>query len=105
MTTKREIIKLALEEVMDDVMLVFDFGAKKHPDKGTVPNFLLSNGNKCGRRVRGSSCLRHAAEVFTGAERDHESNLPPELHLIASAAILYIRKKKGIVHPDDVEVK
>jgi hypothetical protein len=90
-----------LEEVMQDTMNVFDFGAKKHPDSGDTPNFLTKNGNKCAHRDRASSILRHAAETYSKTEADHESGLNPILHLVASAAILYIRQKRNIVYGDD----
>lgn len=95
--TPRQQIEGILKEVMQDVMQVFDFGAKKHPDSGDVPNFMTPNGNKCSLRERGSSCLRHSAEIFTGNNADNESGLHPALHLIASAVILYIRQKRGIM--------
>ncbi len=90
-----------LEEVVSDTMQVFDFGAKKHPDSGDTPNFLTPEGNKSSLVVRGNSCLHHSADVRAGVEQDHESGLHPALHLIASAAILYIRQKRNIKHPED----
>lgn len=91
-----------LIEVLNDTMQVFDFGAKKHPDSGETPNFLTAAGNKCELKVRGSSVLRHAAQSFGNPEAlDDESNLQHLLHLMASAAILYIRHKRNIVHPAD----
>jgi hypothetical protein len=99
-TCKFQIVQM-LEETMRDTLLVFDFGAKKHPDSGDTPNFLTANGNKCSLKVRGNSCLHHAADVRAGEQHDQESNLHPALHLIASAAILYIRQKRNIVHPED----
>ena len=92
-----------LAEVFNDTMQVFDFGAKKHPDSGDTPNFLTPNGNKCSLKVRGNSCLHHSADVRAGETEDHESGLHPALHLISSAAILYIRQKRNIEHPDDTE--
>lgn len=97
---KRE-IQLMLDEVMKDVMKVFEFGAIKHPDSGMVPNFLMPNGNKCSLEIRGNSCLHHSADLRAGKKQDHESGLHPALHLISSACILYIRQKRNIVHPDD----
>lgn len=101
----RDKITQMLSEVMRDAMQVFDFGAKKHPDSGEVPNFLTPEGNKCSRIVRGNSCLHHAADVRGGINADHESGLHPALHLISSAAILYIRQKRNIVHPEDLDEK
>lgn len=98
---KYQIVQM-LTEVLQDTVQVFDFGARKHPDSGETPNFLTPNGNKCSRRIRGNSCLHHAAEVRAGEMQDPESGLHPALHLIASAAILYIRQKRNILHPDDV---
>lgn len=98
----REQIVQMLCEVLVDTMKVFDFGAKKHPDSGDTPNFLLPNGNKCSRHERGSSVLRHAARTFMHPELlDEESQVSELLHLIASAAILYIRHKRNIKHPID----
>jgi len=91
-----------LEEVKEDVMHVFDFGARKHPDSGETPNFLTPTGNKCSLTVRGNSCLHHSSDVRSGEKEDGESGLHPALHLIASAAILYIRQKRNIVHPEDM---
>ena len=99
----RDKIIQMLEEVMKDAMQVFDFGAKKHPDSGDTPNFLTPEGNKCSLEVRGNSCLHHSSDVRAGKTQDKESGLHPALHLIASAAILYIRHKRNIVHPDDKE--
>ena len=93
----------ALSEVLQDTMQVFDFGAKKHPDSGDTPNFLTPEGNKCSLEVRGNSCLHHSSDVRSGKKRDKESGLHPALHLISSAAILYIRQKRNIIHPDDKE--
>ena len=99
----RHKIKTMLAEVMNDTLQVFDFGAKKHPDSGDTPNFLTPSGAKCEVKVRGSSILRHAAQCFGNIDaRDDESNLPHILHLLASASILYIRNKRGIVHPMDM---
>lgn len=92
-----------LEEVLTDTMQVFDFGASKHPDSGDTPNFLTPAGNKCSLTVRGNSCLHHSADVRANVRADHESGLHPALHLIASAAILYIRQKRNITHPLDDE--
>lgn len=94
-------IKQMLQEVMNDVLQVFEFGATKHPDSGSTPNFLTEEGNKCAHKDRGSSCLRHAAELYAGKQHDDESNLHPALHLISSAAIMYIRQKRDIIHPGD----
>lgn len=100
----REKIVKMLAEVMVDVMQVFDFGAKKHPDSGDTPNFLEKNGNKCSKHDRGSSVLRHGARTFMHPEAlDEESGLPELLHLISSASVLYIREKRGIVHPNDLK--
>lgn len=99
---RRQKIVDILEEVLCDVMQVYDFGSTKHPDSGEMPNFLIPDGNKCSLTVRGNSCLHHAADVRAGVLQDHESGLHPALHLIASAAILYIRQKRNIVHPDDI---
>lgn len=98
---RQQIIDM-LKEVMDDVMQVYDFGARKHPDSGDTPNFLTPAGNKCSQMVRGNSCLHHSADVRSGVQSDHESGLHPALHLISSAAILYIRQKRNIIHPDDL---
>lgn len=93
-----------LIEVLQDTMQVFDFGAKKHPDSGDTPNFLEPQGNRCSKHDRGSSVLRHAARTFMHPEcKDIESNVPELLHLIASAAILYIRQKRKIEHPEDAK--
>lgn len=98
----REKILQMLVEVVKDTMQVFDFGARKHPDSGDTPNFLTPEGNKCSKHDRGSSVLRHSARIFMHPEKqDEESGLSEILHLIASAAILYIRQKRNIVHPDD----
>lgn len=98
----RQKIKDMLTEIVDDVMLVFDFGAKKHPDSGNTPNFLEDDGNKCSKHDRGSSILRHAARTFMSPNVvDEESGLPELLHLMASASIMYIRVKRDIVHPQD----
>ncbi len=97
----RNQIVAILSEVLDDTMAVFDFGARKHPDSGDIPNFLLPEGNKCSLVTRGNSCLHHAADVRAGHKKDWESNLHPALHLIASAVILYIRQKRNIVALED----
>ncbi len=101
-TCRQQIIDMLIE-VCEDTMQVFDFGAKKHPDSGDIPNFLTPNGNKCSLTVRGNSCLHHAADVRADVQQDHESGLHPALHLIASAAILYIRQKRMIIHPEDIK--
>jgi hypothetical protein len=103
MTCREKIVQM-LEEVLNDTMQIFDFGAKKHPDSGQTPNFLTPMGSKCEVKVRGSGVLRHAAQSFGNpAALDDESNLPHLLHLISSAAILYIRNKRDIAHPNDKE--
>jgi len=101
MSDCRQQILDMLEEVKEDVMQVFDFGALKHPDSKDIPNFLTPTGNKCSLTVRGNSCLHHSADLRNGELSDYESGLHPGLHLIASAAILYIRQKRNIVHPED----
>ncbi len=98
---KQKIVDM-LVEVMTDTRQVFEFGARKHPDSGDTPNFLLPEGNKCELNVRGSGVLRHAARTFMNPGKlDDESGLPEYLHLLASVAILYIRHKRNIVHPMD----
>lgn len=100
----REKILQMMAEVASDTMQVFDFGAKKHPDSGDDPNFLLPSGNKCSKHDRGSSILRHGARTFMRPEIvDDESGLPELLHLLASVSIMYIRTKRGILHPDDAK--
>ena len=101
MKSCREQIEDILEEVLNDTLQVFDFGVNKHPDSGDTPNFMTPEGNKCSLKDRGSSCLRHSAELFTGETKDWESGLHPALHLISSAAILYIRHKRNLKHPED----
>ena len=91
-----------LDEVKWDIMKVFDFGAQKHPDSGDTPNFLTAAGNKCSLHERGSGVLRHGARTFMNPDKvDDESGVSEYLHLMSSVAILYIRHKRGIVHPDD----
>ncbi len=98
----RQQIAEMVEEIALDVMQVFDFGAKKHPDGGDTPNFLTTAGNKCSLHDRGSSVLRHAARTFMSPDmKDEESDVNELLHLIASASILYIRQKRHIIHPLD----
>lgn len=98
----RQKIQDMLKEVEADVMQVFDFGARKHPDSGEIPNFLTPAGNRCEKKERGSSVLRHAARTFMHPEIvDDESGVNELLHLLASASILYIRHKRNIVHPGD----
>jgi hypothetical protein len=98
---RQQIVEM-LTETMLDTLKVFDFGARKHPDSGETPNFLTANGNKCELKVRGKSILGHAASSYCNIEAlDEESHLPHMLHLMASAAILYIRNKRKIVHPED----
>lgn len=100
----REKIVKMLAEVMVDVLQVFDFGAIKHPDSGDTPNFLEKDGNKCSKHDRGSSVLRHSARTFMHPEAlDEESGLSELLHLISSASIIYIREKRKIIHPNDIE--
>ncbi len=94
-------IEEMLQEVMEDTMGVFEFGATKHPDSGSTPNFLTKNGNKCTHQVRHDSCFHHTAHSFAGFREDEESGLHPLLHLVGSACILYIRQKRGIVHDED----
>ncbi len=89
-------------EIVQDIMQVFDFGAKKHPDSRDTPNFLTPEGNKCSLKDRGSSILRHSARTFMNPSmKDDESGLPELLHLMSSIAIMYIRHKRNIVHPED----
>lgn len=102
MNKSREKILNMMVEVVNDTMKVFDFGAKKHPDTGDTPNFLEMDGNKCSLKERGSGVLRHAAKTFMHPEAiDDESGVNELLHLISSAAILYIRHKRNIVHSKD----
>lgn len=99
----RDKILQMMEEVVQDTMKVFDFGAAKHPDSGDVPNFLTPEGNKCSLKDRGSSALRHVARTFMNPGRlDDESGLPEILHAMACLSILYIRYKRNIRHPDDI---
>ena len=100
--TGRQKIREMMEEMVNDTMQVFDFGASKHPDSGDVPNFLTKNGNKCSLKDRGSSILRHSARTFMNPGMlDEESNLQELLHLLASVSIMYIRYKRNIIHSED----
>lgn len=100
----RQKILEMLAEVITDTMQIFDFGAKKHPDSGDNPNFLMPEGNKCSLYERGSGVLRHGARTFMNPGKlDDESGLSEYLHLLASVAILYIRHKRNIVHPEDIK--
>lgn len=102
MNVCRDKIVDMLCEISTDILQVFDFGAQKHPDSGDTPNFFMENGNKCSKHDRGSSILRHAARVFMQPEKiDDESKLSELLHLMASVCIMYIRHKRGIIHPSD----
>ena len=99
---KQKIVDMMIE-VASDTLKVFEFGAAKHPDSGDTPNFLTPKGSKCSLFERGSGVLRHGARTFMHPEvPDAESNLPELLHLMASCAILYIRHKRNIIHPEDV---
>lgn len=101
MTCRDKILEM-VNEVAADMMFVFDFGAQKHPDSGDTPNFLTPEGNKCSLKERGSGVLRHAARTFMKPDAlDDESGLPEMLHLLSSVAILYIRHKRNILHPED----
>lgn len=98
---RQQIVEM-LCEVIADTMQVFDFGAKKHPDSGDTPNFLTPEGNKCELKVRGKSALGHVAKAFEApGALDDESRLPHLLHAVSSLAIMYIRHKRNIVHPND----
>lgn len=103
---RQQIVEM-LAEVAVDTMQVFDFGARKHPDSGEMPNFLMSDGNKCDLKTRGKCTLGHvgAAHLNPGAVEsgENESGLSHLLHAIADCAILYIRHKRNIQHPLDVE--
>lgn len=87
-------------EVPDEMFAFLDVlipGAIKHGSN----NWLEKNGSKTSNHDMGSSILRHAAEVFAGEKKDHESGMHPALHLATRALMKYTRDTRGIVHRED----
>ncbi len=84
-----------------DFLEVFAMGAKKHGSD----NWLEMEGSKCSHKDMCASAFRHAAEMSTGQQADHESGLHPALHLAARAVMEYTRRKKGLYTQSDLKDK
>lgn len=80
-----------------DIFKVFVMGQKKHGD-----SWLEANGKGMSRKEQFASLTRHAAKYYMGEELDEESKLPHELHIACRAIMAYIRKQRGLNHPDDI---
>lgn len=80
-----------------DIFKVFVMGQKKHGD-----SWLEANGKGMSRKEQFASLTRHAAKYYMGEELDEESKLPHELHIACRAIMEYIRKQRGLNHPDDI---
>lgn len=81
-----------------DVMEIVIEGAKKHEDEG----WLKPDGNTMGIRRNSDSMFHHLADFRSYIDEDHDSGLPPELHLACRALMAYTRRKRMIVHTDDL---
>jgi len=80
-----------------DFLEVFSMGARKHG----ADNWLTAEGRKCSHKDMCASAFRHAAEMSTGVQADHESGLHPALHLAARALMEYTRRKRGLLTESD----
>lgn len=85
-------------ELLDFVKII-KMGAEKYALNG----WLEADGKKCSEKDMHSSMLRHLIQsLMEGKDaKDHESNLDPLLHLACRALMLYTRRQKGIIHPED----
>lgn len=88
-----------LQEEFVDWLEIIEMGAKKYAPN----NWLLPNGKKSSEQDMHNSMMNHWRQsVQEGADaKDHESGKDPLLHLACRAMMVYIRRKRGIVHDED----
>lgn len=91
------------DELIEEVKEVFRYGATKHGDNSSSPNFLEKDGYKCTLNESSKCALNHVAEGYYGHEKDLETGCHPFAHAIANLMMRYTRTKRGIVHPRDEE--
>jgi hypothetical protein len=84
-----------------DFLHILELGSAKHDKDGEI-NYLKSDGKGCSHREMYDSMFHHLAEGYAGVVRDLETGEHPLLHLIARASILYMRQKRGLIHPKDL---
>lgn len=83
---------------MFDFIKIIEIGAKKY----SMNNWLEPDGNRSSEKEMHDSMFHHLAESFAGVREDKDSKLDPLLHLACRALMLYTRRQRGLVHPDDV---
>ena len=79
-----------------DIFKVFEMGAKKHGDEG----WLQNDSPTMSLKKNSDSRFHHLAKTFSGEVLD-ESGLDHDLHIACRSIMSYIRRQRGIVHPDD----
>lgn len=91
--------KEAIQPEFFDFLKIVSMGGAKHG----MNNWLRENGKKSDERTMHDSIFHHVAEsfVFGIAARDHESDEDPLLHVMTRSAMLYTRRQRNIIHPDD----
>lgn len=91
----------AIPSEMFDFLSIVSMGAKKY----AMNNWMLPDGKKSKESDMHDSMFHHLAQSFTGGRgaKDAESGADPLLHLACRALMLYTRRKRGIIHDDDVE--
>ncbi len=84
-----------------DFLEVLQLGAKKY----ARDNWLLPDGKRSSHKEMHDSMFHHLAESFAGVTKDKESGLHPLLHLASRSLMSYCRQVRGIIHPNDKNIK
>ncbi len=100
----------ALPGEMLDFIKIIKMGAEKY----ALNNWLNQDGTKTSEKDMHDSMFHHLAESMVEGKNanemhenlrdfvvDKESGMDPLLHLACRALMLYTRRQRGLVHPED----
>lgn len=98
---KYKIDEEAIQPEFFDFLKIVSMGAKKY----AMNNWLEPGGKKSGEEDMHQSMYNHWEQSKKQGDVafDHESGEDPLLHLACRALMLYTRRQRGIVHPEDLK--
>jgi hypothetical protein len=81
-----------------DMVKILQMGATKHGNK----NWLDVDGKKSSHKDMHDSMFHHLAKSFSDDRYDDESGEDHLLHLALRALMMYTRRQRGLIHPNDI---
>ncbi len=90
-----------IQHEMFDFLDILEMGAKKYSPN----NWLDIDGCKSSHKDMHASTFRHVANSSAGVILDLESGKDHVLHAMCRLGMVYVRRQRNIIHPDDKVVK